>query len=104
VVNREEMLNAASPKLWGMFADDSLAYDLDRKSLSPDEPSLSEMTGKAMEVLSKNPKGFFLFVEGSKIDWASHANDPVGVISDVLAFDEAVGTAVDFARRSVVPW
>jgi len=99
VANREEMLKAASPKLWGMFADDALAYDLDRKSLLPGEPSLSEMTAKAIEVLSRNPKGFFLFVEGSKIDWASHANDPVGVISDVLAFDEAVGTALDFARK-----
>ncbi len=98
--NREEMLKAASPKLWGMFADDALAYDLDRKSLLPGEPGLSEMTAKAIEVLSKNPKGFFLFVEGSKIDWASHANDPVGVISDVLAFDEAVGIALDFARKN----
>jgi alkaline phosphatase len=99
VAGREEMLGAASPKLWGMFSDDAMAYDLDRKSLSPGEPSLSEMTGKAIEVLSRNPKGFFLFVEGSKIDWASHANDPIGVISDVLAFDEAVGTALDFARK-----
>ncbi|NLT22355.1 MAG: alkaline phosphatase [Syntrophorhabdus sp.] len=99
VANREEMLGAVSPKLWGLFADDALAYDLDRKSLSPGEPGLSEMTAKAIEVLSKNPKGFFLFVEGSKIDWASHANDPVGVISDVLAFDEAVGIALDLARK-----
>ncbi len=38
-------------------------------------------------------------MEGSKIDWASHANDPIGVISDVLAFDGAVGVALDFARR-----
>jgi alkaline phosphatase len=102
VANREEMMRAGSLKLWGMFADDAMAYDFDRKSLSPGEPSLSEMTGKAIEVLSKNPRGFFLFVEGSKIDWASHANDPIGVISDVLAFDEAVGVALDFARRNGV--
>ncbi len=99
VADREEMLRAQSPRLWGMFADDAMAYEFDRRRFSPGEPSLSEMTGKAIEILSKNPKGFFLFVEGSKIDWASHANDPVGVISDVLAFDEAVGTALDFASR-----
>ncbi|MEW6725810.1 MAG: alkaline phosphatase [Bacillota bacterium] len=49
--------------------------------------------------LIKNKKGFFLFIEGSKVDWASHANDPIGVISDVLAFDRAVKTAVDFAKK-----
>jgi alkaline phosphatase len=99
VANREEMLRSASQRLWGMFADEAMAYEFDRKHFSPGEPSLSEMTGKAIELLSKNPKGFFLFVEGSKIDWASHASDPIGVISDVLAFDEAVGIALDFARK-----
>ena len=38
-------------------------------------------------------------VEGSKIDWAAHANDPIGIISDVLAFDQAVGVALDFAKK-----
>ncbi len=99
VTNREEMLKAASAKVWGVFADGAMAYEFDRKRLSPGEPSLSEMTRKAIEILSDRGKGFFLFVEGSKIDWASHANDPVGVISDVLAFEEAVGVALDFARQ-----
>lgn len=99
VTNREEMLGVSSAKVWGLFADDAMAYEFDRKRLWPAEPSLSEMTRKAIEVLSRNRKGFFLFVEGSKIDWASHANDPVGVVSDILAFDEAVGVALDFARQ-----
>lgn len=57
------------------------------------------MTSKAMEVLSKDKDGFFLMVEESKIDWAAHANDPVGVISDILAFDNAVKAALDFAKK-----
>ncbi|MCX5804922.1 MAG: alkaline phosphatase [Proteobacteria bacterium] len=92
------MQNSTSRKLWGIFADNDMAYEFDRKIFSPKQPALAEMTKKAIEILSNNPKGFFLFVEGSKIDWASHTNDPIGVISDVLAFDDAVKVALDFAR------
>jgi len=98
VETKGAMQNSASRKLWGMFADDDMAYEFDRRIFHPEQPALSEMTKKAIEILSKNPKGFFLFVEGSKIDWASHANDPIGVISDVLAFDDAVKVAMDFAK------
>jgi alkaline phosphatase len=58
------------------------------------------MTSKAIDVLSKNDKGFFLMVEGSKVDWAAHANDPTGIISDVLSFDDAVKVAVDYAKQN----
>lgn len=46
------------------------------------------MTEKAIRVLSQNPKGFFLMVEGSKIDWTAHANDPEGLVTDILAYDK----------------
>lgn len=98
VTDRTSLLNANSDRLWGAFADFAMAYELDRKALAPGEPSLAEMTRKALEVLSKGT-AFFLFVEGSKIDWASHAHDPVAVVGDVLAYDEAVGAALDFARK-----
>ncbi|MBF0211645.1 MAG: alkaline phosphatase, partial [Desulfamplus sp.] len=99
VETRDEMLNlAGTSKAWGMFADDDMAYEFDRKVLHPEQPSLGEMTQKAIEILSKNPNGFFLFVEASKVDWASHANDPIGVISDILAFDDAIKAALDFAK------
>jgi alkaline phosphatase len=96
---REEMQKAGVKKIWGLFAVDAMAYELDRRAFYPEQPSLAEMTQKAIEILSKSPKGFFLFVEGSKIDWASHANDPVGVIGDTLAFDDAVGKALKFAEK-----
>lgn len=99
VENRKQLLEATDKKLWGLFAPDAMAYEFDREKLRPQEPSLAEMTDKALKLLSPNNKGFFLFVEGSKVDWASHANDPSGVISDVLAFDDAVKTALDFAKK-----
>lgn len=97
VTTPEQMKNSKSNKIWGTFADMDLAYDFDRTSSV--EPSLEQMTNKAITVLNQNKKGFFLMVEGSKIDWAAHANDPVGVISDILSFDKAVKTALDFAKK-----
>ncbi len=103
VGTREEMLKVGSGRVWGAFAADAMAYDLDRARTAPQEPSLAEMTGKAIELLAGSAKGrdrgFFLFVEGSKVDWAAHANDPVGLVGDLLAFDEAVYAALQFARR-----
>jgi alkaline phosphatase len=88
---------AAGQKVLGLFAPEALAYDFDRDPAK--EPSLAEMTRKALEILSLDPDGFFLMVEGSKVDWAAHANDPVGIVSDVLAFDAAVAEALAFAEK-----
>ena len=99
VETRDELLKSKSNKIWGSFAPSALAYDFDRKEMSNHEPSLAEMTNKAIDTLSKDEDGFFLFVEGSKVDWAAHANDPIGIISDVLAFDDAVNEALEFAKK-----
>ncbi|HWR29698.1 MAG TPA: alkaline phosphatase [Negativicutes bacterium] len=99
LTSREELLAFNGRKAWGLFAPDALQFDFDRKDLAPSEPSLAEMTSKAIETLSKNEKGFFLFVEASKVDWAAHANDPIGVISDLLAYDDAIRVALDFAKK-----
>ncbi|MDR1527333.1 MAG: alkaline phosphatase [Dysgonamonadaceae bacterium] len=85
-------------KMWALFANKDMAYDIDRDPLK--EPSLEEMTQKAIEKLSKNENGFFLMVEGSKIDWAAHANDAVALMTEMLAFDRACGVAFDFAERN----
>ena len=82
-------------KMWALYGNKEMAYDIDR---NPEEqPSLEEMTRKAIDKLSKNPNGFFLMVEGSKVDWAAHGNDPVGMATDFLAFDRACGAALEFA-------
>ena len=101
VTTKSEMEESNSDKLWGLFAERDLAYDFDRTALGNDEePSLSEMTEKAIEVLEKDEDGFFLMVEGSKIDWAAHANDPSGAIGDILAFDDAVEVALNYAKEN----
>lgn len=103
VTTKDELAAVTGTKVWGAFAPDAMAYDIDRDEFAPAEPSLAEMTGKAIGLLAANPRarkdGFFLFVEGSKVDWAAHANDPAGLVSDLLAFDEAVGVAIDFAKK-----
>ncbi|SKA98998.1 alkaline phosphatase [Caloramator quimbayensis] len=96
VEDTQAMRNTKANKVWGMFADDSMDFDMDRDPAK--QPSLLEMTQKSINILNRNKKGFFLFVEGSEIDWASHANDPIGVIGDTLAFDKAVKYALDFAK------
>ena len=85
-------------KMWALFGQEEMAYDIDR---NPEEqPDLEEMTRKAISKLSQNPNGFFLMVEGSKIDWAAHGNDPVGIATDFLAFDRACGAAFEFAKQN----
>lgn len=85
-------------KIWALFGEMDHPYDIDRDNSKV--PSVSEMTEKAIERLSKNENGFFLMVEGSKIDWLAHDNDAVGVMTEYLAFDKAVGVAIDFAKRN----
>ncbi|MCL1943365.1 MAG: alkaline phosphatase [Candidatus Azobacteroides sp.] len=84
-------------KVWGLFAPTYLPYELDRDTAV--YPSLREMTEKALAILSKNPNGFFLMIEGSKVDWAAHGNDPAGIVTEFLAFDQAVKTVMDFAEK-----
>jgi alkaline phosphatase len=85
-------------KMWALFKDKDMSYDIDRNP--QEEPSLAEMTQTAIDKLSRNKNGFVLMVEGSKIDWAAHANDAVAIITETLAFDKACGVAFDFAKKN----
>lgn len=89
--------NLKSGKAWALFTDNEMDFDLDRDTTA--EPSLDEMTRKAIELLSQDETGFFLMVEGSKVDYAAHSNDPLGIISEYEAFDKAVATAIEFAKK-----
>ncbi len=97
VSNKNELLSADSSRLLGLFADLQFKKMLDRKS---DTPSLADMTKVALKALSNNEKGFFLMVEGSLIDWAGHANDIVGVMSEMADFEAAVLEGVKFAKSN----
>jgi len=98
VGDAEELKAATGPKILGLFSMGNMAYEIDRRNTQ--EPSLAEMTAKTLEALSRNPKGFFAMIEGGRIDHAAHRNDAAGVIHDTLAFDAAVGVALDFARKN----
>ncbi len=81
-----------------LFTPSHMSYEIDRDPAR--EPSLAEMTQKALELLQANQKnGFFLMVEGSRIDHAGHVHDPAAAVREVLAFNEAIATALAFARR-----
>ena len=98
VSNLQDMNKADGDKLLGLFTETGpLPYDRDRDKDTI--PSLSQMTQKAIDTLSKDEDGFFLMVEGGKIDTAGHANDKENNIGETLAFDEAVKVALDFAKK-----
>jgi len=83
--------------------DAAMPYDIDRPATNL---SLAEMTEVAIASLQDGTgrgsrgKGFFLMVEGGKVDWACHANDAMATIGDMLGFDQAVGVALEFYRRN----
>lgn len=83
-----------------LLAASHLDYEIDRED--GEQPSLAEMTGKAITLLNQSEeareKGFFLMVEASRIDHAEHGNDAAAALGDVLAYDAAVDTALSFAR------
>ncbi|MEW5845734.1 MAG: alkaline phosphatase [Bacteroidota bacterium] len=73
----------------------TLQYEIDRTDA---DVSLADITRKAIEVVD-NPNGFFMMVEGGKIDWAAHDNDAATVIHDVLAFARAIDVALEFYKK-----
>lgn len=91
------MRSCKNDKMWALYAKSDMAYEIDRDTTK--EPSLAEDTKIAIDKLSKNKKGFFLMVEGSKVDWAAHANDPAAIGPEFLAFDKACRVALDFAKK-----
>ena len=99
VDHKYDMASVNYGKVWGLFSDSHMEPDMDRQYFAANQPSLAEMTAKAIQLLSQNPNGFFLHVEGSQVDWAGHANDPIYMVTDFLAFDEAVKVACDFADK-----
>ena len=71
---------------------DAMSYEVDRQD---NEWALADYVEKGIEVLDYD-NGFFMMVEGGKIDWACHANDATSTIADTIALDNAVGKAVEF--------
>jgi alkaline phosphatase len=105
--SRAELAAAKDGKILGLFNLDNMNVYLDREILKApdvlkgfnDQPSLIEMTKKAIEVLSRNENGFFLMVEGACIDKQLHVMDWERSAYDTIEFDKAVGVAREFAAK-----
>lgn len=85
-------------RAFSVFTYTHTPYEIERRNQYPDMPSLAAMTRAGIDVLARGDKGFFLMVEGGRIDHACHANDATGAIYDTLAFDDAVKAAYDFLK------
>ncbi len=87
----------------GLFADGDIPYEIDRRNENDKYPSLHEMAEAAMKALSEatrdSDKGFFLMIEGSRVDHAGHHNDPAAQVHEVLAYDKAFTSVMDFIKQ-----
>jgi alkaline phosphatase len=92
-------LEAVDPKaarrVLGLFSLSHMQFEADRAGSGSGEPSLTEMTAKAIEILSHNPRGFLLMVEGGRIDHAHHAGNAYRALTDTIEFARAVGRALE---------
>ena len=86
---------ATTTRLLGLFNESHMQYEADRGNDVAGEPSLSEMTSKAIDILDNNEKGFFLTVESGRIDHAHHAGNAYNALNDTIEFAKAVQTAID---------
>lgn len=97
VANKEQFESVDPRKvnyLLGLFAYSHMDFDVDRNTNGTGDPSLTEMTLKALRILAKNPEGYFLFVEGGRIDHAHHYNNAYRALDETLALEEAVRAVV----------
>ena len=106
VLNTSEDIRAIGPDSGRVLAispelrdSQAMEYEIDRLAGGGVNLSLAQMTAAGIRNLENNEKGFFMIVEGGKIDWACHANDAATAIWDVYALADAVSEAVAFARK-----
>ena len=97
VYNRNELAAVTSGRVFGLFDSVHMDYEYDRNFAV--QPSIAEMTNKSIELLSQDSDGFFLMVEGGRIDLAAHDEDKVRNALDTIAFDKAVGIALDYVEN-----
>ncbi|MDX6151833.1 alkaline phosphatase [Marinococcus sp. PL1-022] len=95
----EELEEAGTPdRLLGLFNDSYMNYKTDKDDVDSEEPSLQSMTETGLDVLSQDDDGFFMMVEGARIDHAAHAADATGVWQEMIEFDQTVEQVVTWAE------
>jgi alkaline phosphatase len=102
VFDRTALADVEEGHLLGLFANSEMCDAIAEKhSIASDdrtEPTLVEMTQKALEILSQNPQGFFLMVEGGQIDWSGHNNDTGCMLQEMLQLDDAVRYVLEWVK------
>lgn len=95
-------ITKAQIPLMQLFTSDHMSYDIDRNPKS--EPSLAEMAVKGLGILSQQtkdkPRGFFMMIEGSRIDMAAHSNDAAAHVHEILAYNEMVAEVKKFVDEN----
>jgi len=104
VLDRDQLLaDAGKAPLLGLFSKSHIPFEIDRlnsSELKASTPTLAEMTKVALQRLGSAPEGFFLLVEGGRIDHAAHGNDGAAAIREQVAFDEAIATVLVFVDKN----
>ncbi len=88
---------ATTGPVLGLFDPSHMQYELDRSTDKAGEPSLTEMTEKAIRILERGPKGYFLMVEGGRIDHGHHDNNAIRALTDTIELSRAVEKAAALA-------
>ena len=104
---KAQLAAATGTKLLGLFDDSAMNDGIEytnckngaQSAKCTDEPSLKDMTMKALDILSKDEDGFFLMIEGGQIDWAGHVNDTGWLLHEMLKFDEAVEAVYEWVKQ-----
>ncbi|KAF7722432.1 hypothetical protein EC973_003134 [Apophysomyces ossiformis] len=103
--NRTEfdaLSNDSKLPLMGLFSSGHMDYEIDR--VAETQPSLTEMSTKALHILSaatnSTDKGFFLMIEGSRIDMAAHSNDAAAHLHDILEYQNTVALVKEFVDNN----
>ncbi|XP_034567264.1 intestinal-type alkaline phosphatase-like isoform X2 [Notolabrus celidotus] len=93
----DEINVKTTDRLMGLFEPKDCRYELERDPTM--DPSLTEMVEKAIRILSRNPKGFFLFVEGGRIDHAHHGGQAKKALHETVEFDRSIGRAAELTSE-----
>jgi alkaline phosphatase len=93
ITNVSRLSVKSENRLFALVSENALPRAQERKNY------LELATKTALNILAKNDKGFFLIIEGSQIDWAGHDNATDYVVAEMLDFDKAIGTALQFAAK-----
>lgn len=100
--DRKTLADSNAERILGLFSSssmpDGITYRQTEKDPGRRVPTLLEMTKKALEVLAKNPRGFFAMIEAGQIDWACSQNDVGNLLQELLLLDEVVGYVASWAK------